>query len=95
MFFDKFIWCYITERAVRPLFVVFDQPSLYDRLGVFEIQEPMLIETFIPQVALFSCGAIFILEMCEEAGEGYLIPFPYLKHSCSCWKERSLFNEIA
>jgi hypothetical protein len=52
MFFDKFIWCHITERAVRPLFVVFDQPFIYDRLGVFEIQKPMLIETFIPVLAM-------------------------------------------
>jgi hypothetical protein len=48
MFFDKFMWCHITEGAVRPLCVVFSQPFLYDLLGVFEIQEPMLIETFIP-----------------------------------------------
>jgi len=37
---------------VRPNFVIFYPPVLYKLLGVFEVQKPMCVETFIPKLAV-------------------------------------------
>ncbi len=52
MFFDKFIRRFIFQRAVRPNFIVFYPPVLDNLLGVFEVQKPMLVEAFIPKLAV-------------------------------------------
>lgn len=48
----EFLWCHISKRTVSAFFVVFPAPGFDHELRFLEGQKPVLIETFIPKLAV-------------------------------------------
>ena len=49
---NKLLGCQIPNSTVRPLLVVFPAPRFNDQLRFLQRQKPVLVETFIPKLAV-------------------------------------------